>query len=264
MNGWRSFLTWIVACTVVSPAGCGGSTEKSPGGPADGGRVLALVAASTRDAVREAAAGFAREGNGEVRISADDSSKLAQQIAEGAPADLYLSANEKWADFVTEKGFAEERTLLLGGSLVIVVPKGNPAGAGKPQDLTRRGVKHLAVAGPTVPAGIYARQALGKLGLWGDLEGKVVSGESVRVTLAFVERGEAEAGIVYATDAKISDRVERVYEFDPATHEPIRYPLVLLKGARDHPAARRFYDYLQTPRAADIFRKYGFQVPGAK
>lgn len=264
MGTWRRLVTCLAACAGVALAGCGGTTEDGPGGRADRGPVLALVAASTKDAVREVADAFAREGNGEVRISADDSSKLAQQIAEGAPADLYLSANEKWADFVAEKGFAQGRTLLLGNSLVIVVPTGNPAGVHKPEELTGPSVKRLAVAGPAVPAGTYARQALGKLGLWGALEPKVVSGESVRVTLAFVERGEADAGLVYATDAKISERVEQVYQFDPATHEPIRYPLVLLEAARDHPAARRFYDYLQTPRAAVIFQKYGFQGPGAK
>jgi molybdate transport system substrate-binding protein len=225
--------------------------------------VLALVAASTKDAIQEIAAAFAQEGNGEVRISADDSAKLARQIAEGAPAHLYLSANDKWADFVTEKGFAQESTLLLGNSLVIVVPTGNPAGVREPRDLTRPEVKRLAVAGPAVPAGLYARQALRKLGLWDELEGRVVSGENVRVTLAFVERGEAEAGIVYATDAKISGRVEQVHEFDPTTHEPIHYPLLLLKAGQDHPAARRFYDYLQTPRAAEVFRKCGFKRPGS-
>ncbi len=257
----RRFLTRLVACGAAALAGCTGATNDTQ---ADRRPVLALVAASTKDAVREIADAFATEGNGVVRVSADDSSKLAQQIAEGAPADLYLSANEKWADFVADNGLARDRTLLLGNSLVIVVPTANPAGVRKPQDLTGAAVKRLAVAGPTVPAGMYARQALGKLGLWGELEGKVVSGESVRVTLAFVERGEAEAGVVYATDAKISDRVEQVFEFDAATHEPIRYPLVLLKAAEGHPAARPFYDYLQSPRAAEVFRKYGFQVSGAR
>jgi molybdate transport system substrate-binding protein len=223
--------------------------------------VLALVAASTKDAMREIAAAFAQDRGGEVRISADDSSKLAQQIVEGVPADLYLSANEKWADFVKEKGLAEESTLLLGNSLVIVVPRGNPAAVHKPQDLTRSEVKRLAVAGPTVPAGIYARQALRNLSLWGELEGRLVSGENVRFTLAFVERGEAEAGIVYSTDAKISEQVEQVHELDAKTHEPIHYPLVLLKASHDHPAARRFYDYLQTPQAAEVFQKYGFKRP---
>jgi molybdate transport system substrate-binding protein len=252
----------LVACTVLALAGCRGATGDRPGQQADHGPVLVLAAASTKDAVRDIAAAFTWEGNGEVRISADDSAKLAQQIAEGAPAHLYLSANEKWADFVADKGLAQESTPLLGNSLVIVVPAGNPAGVRTPQDLARPEVKRLAVAGPAVPAGLYARQALRKLGLWGELEKKVVSGENVRLTLAFVERGEVEAGIVYATDAKITGRVEQVHEFDPGTHELIRYPLVLLRAGQDHPAARRLYDYLRTPGAAEVFRKYGFSRPG--
>jgi molybdate transport system substrate-binding protein len=258
------FLTWLVVCAVVVLPGCRGGmgdsqTEKGGHGP-----VLALVAASTKDPVQEIAATFAQEDGAEVRISAEDSSKLAQQIVEGVPAHLFLSANQKWADFVSEKGFAHESTLLLGNSLVIVVPRGNPADVRKPQDLTRPAVKHLAVAGPTVPAGLYARQALRKLGLWGELEGKATSGENVRVTLTFVERGEAEAGIVYSTDARISRQVEQVHEFDPKTHEPIRSPLVLLEAGQDHQAARRFYAFLQGPQATAVFQKYGFQRPAGR
>ena len=140
------------------------------------------------------------------------------QISEGAPAQLFLSANEKWADFVKEKGLAQDTKVLLGNSLVIVVPQGNPAGVKQPKDLTNAQVKRIAVAGPTVPAGIYARQALKKLNIWDGLEEnkKIISGENVRVTLTYVERGEAEAGIVYATDAHGSSKqVEVVYTFDP-------------------------------------------------
>src|SRR6185436_19773521 len=104
--------------------------------------------------------------------------------------------NEKWADFVKEKGFAHETKPLLGNTLVIVVPKENPAKVSKPEDLSGPAVKKIAVAGPTVPAGIYARQALTKLKLWDDLEQqkKIVPGENVRVALTYVERGETEAG----------------------------------------------------------------------
>src|SRR5262249_54167719 len=152
--------------------------------------------------------------------------------AQEAPAQLFLSANEKWADFVKEKGFVQETKLLLGNSLVIVTPKGNPAGIYKADDLMKTSLNRLAVAGPTVPAGIYARQALKSLKIWDALEAnkKVVPGDNVRVALTYVERGEADAGIVYATDAKISDKVEQVFTFPADAHDPIRYPLVLLKA----------------------------------
>jgi molybdate transport system substrate-binding protein len=252
MRGGRLLVAGLLA---VALPGCRHADERAP--------VLALVAASTRDAVREAATLFEKDGGAPVTLNADDSSKLAMQISQGAPADLFLSANIRWADAVKEKGLAEDSTLLLGNALVLIVPKGNPAHVTGPAELTGAAVTHLAVAGPTVPAGIYAREALTKLKLWAALEPKAVIGENVRTTLAYVERGEAEAGIVYSTDAKISDRVEVVHTFADATHEPIRYALVLLRASRDRPAARRFYEFLQSPRAADVFRKYGFtRVPG--
>src|SRR5205085_2483469 len=108
------------------------------------------------------------------------------------------------------------------------------------------------------PAGLYARQALRKLGLWESLEReqKVISGDDVRSALAYVERGEAEAGVVYATDARIA-AVRVAGAFDPATHDAIRYPLVLLKAGQGNDAGRRFYEFLLSPRAAEVFRRHG-------
>ncbi len=155
--------------------------------------------------------------------------------------------------------------MLLGNTLVLVVPQGNPAKVARPEDLTGPAVKKLAVAGPTVPAGIYAREALKKLKLWDELEQakKIVPGENVRVTLTYIERGEAEAGIVYGTDARITTKVQEVFTFPPGSHEPIIYPLVLLKSAEKNEAARKFYEYLQTPAATVIFAKYGFRRPAS-
>jgi len=221
---------------------------------------MVFAAASTKDAVQEVASVFKSEKNVEVKINADDSSKLATQIAQEAPAHLFLSANEKWADFVKEKGFDQQTTLLLGNALVIVIPRGNPAGVRNADDLTKSSLKRLAVAGPTVPAGIYARQALTNLKVLQSLEAskKVVAGENVRVTLSYVELGEAEAGIVYATDARISDKVEVVYTFPAETHDPIRYPLVLLKAGEASASARAFFEFLQSPGAREIFARHGF------
>jgi molybdate transport system substrate-binding protein len=127
-------------------------------------------------------------------------------------------------------------------------------------------MKRLAVAGPTVPAGIYARQALKNLKLWETLEAdkKIVAGDNVRATLTYVERGEVEAGIVYATDAKISDKVALVYSFPAETHDPIRYPLVLLKAGNSSASAVAFVDYLQSPKATEIFAKHGFSLLAKK
>jgi molybdate transport system substrate-binding protein len=247
-------------CLLVLGCGRGADSASSPSSAGRSGSVLALVAASTKDAVQENATAFTKETGIEVKINADDSAKLATQIIEDVPADIFLSANEKWADFVKKKGFAQELKPLLGNTLVLVAPKGNPAKVSRPEDLNRPAVKKIAIAGPTVPAGIYAREALTKLKLWEELEQqkKIAFGENVRVTLTYVERGEAEAGIVYGTDAKITTKVEEVYTFDPATHEKIVYPLVLLQAGQKNEAARKFYEYLQSPAATTVFGKYGF------
>jgi molybdate transport system substrate-binding protein len=239
-----------------------GGCTRGAEAPATPAPVIAFVAASTKEAVSEVASGFTREHHAEVKINADDSSKLAVQIAESAPAHLYLSANEKWADFVAQKGLAEQTTPLLGNTLVIVTPRGNPAHVRSAADLATGSVKRLAVAGPTVPAGIYARQALRKLNVWDALEAgkRVVASENVRVTLTYVERGEVDAGIVYATDARISAAVEVVYTFPADTHDPIRYPLVLLRAGAASPSACAFFDYLKSRAAKDVFAKHGFTL----
>ena len=151
---------------------------------------------------------------------------------------------------------------MLGNTLVIVVPRGNPAKVSKPEDLNGAAVKKIAVAGPTVPAGIYARQALTKLQAVGrtGTQKKIVAGRK-RARDALPMSSSAarpRPGIVYGTDAKITTKVEEVYTFEPATHDKIVYPLVLLKRGQKNEAARKFYEYLQSPAAADVFRKYGF------
>jgi molybdate transport system substrate-binding protein len=224
--------------------------------------ITVFVAASTKDAVQEIASAFKSDKNVDVKINADDSAKLATQITQDAPAHLFLSANEKWADVVKEKGYAQETTLLLGNTLVLVTPKDNAANIRSADDLATPSLKRLALAGPTVPAGIYARQALKKLKLLESLEAekKIIAGDNVRVTLTYVERGEVDAGMVYATDAKISDKVDLVYTFPAETHDPIRYPLVFLKAGNTSASARSFFDYLQSQKAKDIFAKHGFSL----
>jgi molybdate transport system substrate-binding protein len=250
---------WLLALALpIAASGCNkGSETDNAEKP-----VIAFVAASTKDAVQEIAREFTAEKKVEVKIDADDSSKLATRIVQDAPAQLFLSANEKWADYVKEKGFAQETKLLLGNSLVIVTPKNSAVTIRRPEDLAQAPLQRIAVAGPTVPAGIYARQALKNLKIWDGLEAgkRIVTGDNVRITLTYVERGEADAGIVYATDAKISDRVDLACRFPPHTHEPIRYPLVLLKAGESAPSARAFFAFLESPAAKAIFVKHGFSL----
>jgi molybdate transport system substrate-binding protein len=218
---------------------------------ASSAEVLVSVAASTEEIVEQLAAAFAQRTGATIKVNPGSSSRLANQILEGAPADLFLSANREWAAEVMEADLALGSVELLTNQLVIVVPKGNPAGIQEPQDLLAERVKRIALAGEQAPAGKYADQALAKLDLLDKLTAarKIARGQDLRGALSFVERGEAEAGIVYATDVAASD-VEVAYEFDPALHDEIGYVLVLLKQG-ENPAAKAFFEYLQSDAAAD-------------
>ncbi len=154
-----------------------------------------------------------------------------------------------------------QRRDLLTNRLVVVVPADSPPRIDKMEDLLAVEIRHLALADTTaVPAGVYAKQALSKLGLWDRLSDKVVAGADVRQTLTYVETGAAEAAIVYATDAIVGDNVRVALELPADLTEPIRYPIVLLKQADDDPAARAFYDYLNSPEAAAVFTRHGFSI----
>ncbi|MCI0639489.1 MAG: molybdate ABC transporter substrate-binding protein [Gemmataceae bacterium] len=254
----------LVTVWIVFAAGCGRPAKNSANGSKSADAIVLFAAASTKDALAQIVSAFSKEpGAVEVKLNADDSSKLATQIVQDAPAHLFLSANEKWADFVKDKGYALESRILLGNTLVLIVPKGNQARIEVPRDLLKESVRRLALAGPTVPAGIYARQALHKLNLLEPLEKakKVAAGDNVRVTLTYLERGETEAGIVYATDARISDKVEVVHVFDPSLHDPISYPLVLLGHGAKNAAARKFFEFLQSPASTALFTRHGFTLP---
>jgi molybdate transport system substrate-binding protein len=220
-----------------------------------------FAAASTTNALNEIKAQFTHETGIAVQTSYASSSTLAEQVVQGAEADLLLSADAKWADYLAKKGQVARQQDLLGNGLVIVVPADSQIDMKKPEDLLAAAIQHLALGEPqSVPAGIYARQALTGLGLWEQLKAKIVSAEDVRHALTYVETGSAEAGIVYATDAAISKKVKVVVEIPEKLTGPIRYPLLLLKAGEGSRAAQSFYRYLTSPAAAKVFQKYGFTV----
>ncbi len=224
-------------------------------------RVVVSAAASTQDAVAEIARRFTSRTGAAVDINVGSSSALANQILQGAPADVYLSANRQWADAVRQAGLAAKETILLTNKLVLVVPAGNPAGVHSPDDLLSPRVERIAVAGESAPAGIYAERALRSLGLWERIvgQGRIVRGSDVRATLSYVQRGEVQAGVVYATDVRVATNVEAIYAFPADAHEPIEYVLVLLKRAETRRAAAAFFDELQAFAAAEVFRDAGFE-----
>jgi molybdate transport system substrate-binding protein len=226
------------------------------------------AAASLTDALKEIAATYEKSSGDKLLLNLGASSTLARQIEEGAPADLFLSADEAKMDSL-EKGklvVAGSRKSVLSNTLVVVVPRDSGLKIAAAADLAGPGIHTLALAEPkTVPAGIYAKEYLERLHLWEKLASRVVPTENVRAALSAVEGGNAEAGIVYRTDAGISKQVRIAWEVPAAEGPKISYPFALIGGASGssrHPeAARKLLAYLESPPALAVFRKYGFLVP---
>ena len=248
-------LAWHSASRGEDPATGAGAAARA------GQTVLVFAAASTTNALDEIKAQFTKDSGIVVRTSYAASSTLAQQVLHGAEADLFLSADAKWVQYLAKEDQVVQQRDLLGNRLVIVVAADSKIEVKRPEDLLASGIEHLALGEPqSVPAGIYAKQALTKLGLWDELKAKVVAAEDVRYALTYVETGSAEAGIVYATDAAIGKRVKVVAEIPEKLTGPVRYPLALLKHGERSAAAQSFYRHLSSPAAAKVFRKYGFTV----
>jgi molybdate transport system substrate-binding protein len=231
-------------------------------------RLVVFAAASTTDAVSEILARFEAETGVPAVASFASSSTLAKQIEQGAPADLYLSANVRWMDYLAQRGAirAATRVDLLGNALVVVTARGSgfacDPGAGC--DLAQAlGDGRLAVGDPDhVPAGLYAEQALRALGQWEAVEPKLARASDVRGALALVARGEVPAGIVYATDAALLPDVETVATLPAGTHDPIVYPAALVANG-PHPQAGALLRFLVGSEARAIFARFGFAVVAA-
>lgn len=219
------------------------------------------AAASLTDAMKEIAAAYEQESGDRVQLNLGASSMLARQIEEGAPADVFLAADEAKMDALEKKGLlvAGTRRRLLSNTLVIVVPANTRAQPQSAPDLAKPEFKKLALAEThTVPAGIYAREYLQQRGLWETLKDRVVPTENVRAALAAVESGNVDAGFVYKTDAFLAKTAKIALEIPTADAPKISYPLAVLQSSRDPERARRFADYLASPAALKIFVKFGF------
>ncbi len=223
----------------------------------DGLRIFAAV--STKEALEAIGRDFETQTGSPVLCTFAASSTLARQIEGGADADLFLSADQRWANHLAEAGLVAERRDLLSNRLVVVTPSERPRQLKNLADLASDDFPRLALALDPVPAGHYARTALQKAEVWPRLERRVREAGDVRATLALVERDEADAGIVYSTDAKTSKKVRVALIVPEDLHEPIRYPLALLRRAGDSAKARAFYDYLGGETAGAHFRAAGFQ-----
>jgi molybdate transport system substrate-binding protein len=227
---------------------------------------VVLAAASLQESLTEAANAWAAKGHAKPVLSFAASSALARQAIAGAPADIFLSADEEWMDAVARAGLlrAGTRTTLLGNRLVLIAPTSSKVRLTPARGFALAkalGGGRLALADPAaVPAGKYAKAALTHLGVWAGVAGKVAPAENVRAAMALVERGAAPLGIVYATDARASKAVRIVGTFPAASHPPIRYPVALLKASR-HKDAAGFRAFLLSKQGRAIFARHGFSAP---
>lgn len=230
--------------------------------PAVAGEVTVFAAASLKNALDTIAADWQAETGNSAVIAYDGSAKLARQIQQGAPADVFISAAEDWMDVLQDEGLIrpETRRDLLGNRLVLIAHGTAPAvtiGAGL--DLTGMlGGGKLAMGQvDSVPAGQYGKAALESLGLWASVQGDVAQVDNVRAALALVAQGEAPLGIVYASDAVAEDNVTVIGTFPADSHKPIVYPAALLTNAADA-ADRAFLDHLSSDQAKAAFAAQGF------
>ena len=231
----------------------------------DDAGLTVFAAASLKEALDEAAAAYRRQTGVPVRVSYAASSALARQIEQGAPADVFFSADLEWMDYLQQRNRLDvaTRRSLLGNRLVLIAPRASKARV----DLNRPATLLAALGGGrlaigqtrTVPAGKYAKASLESLSLWSGVRPRLAESESVRAALMLVARGETPLGIVYASDAKSEPDVRVVATFPEDSHPPIVYPVAALRGARAAQAAR-FVQWLASPAADALFTKRGFTV----
>ncbi|MCI0362239.1 MAG: molybdate ABC transporter substrate-binding protein [Phycisphaerales bacterium] len=254
----RTFVSFVLGLFVVLMTAC------EPPQPAAPTQVTVFAAASTTDVMREAGRRFETKTGTKVVFSFDSSSNLAKQIKIGSPANVFISADQKWMDDVAAADAIrpETRQDLLANDLVMIAPAGKQFDVQPAKDFDFAArlpqVKRIAVGDPShVPAGRYAQQALESLGWWKTLQPFLMPAQDVRAALRLVEIGEADAGIVYSTDARQSEKVVVVARFHSELHEPIHYPVALCK---DSPAAAQFVAFLSTAEMTEVFQTAGFRV----
>lgn len=225
--------------------------------------ITVFAAASLTDALRDLGTEYFKASHDKVVFNFAASSVLARQIGQGAPADIFFSADETKMDALAKQGLIaqETRRNRLSNTLVVVVASDQGASIARPEDLLSDHVQHVALAEPaTVPAGIYAKAYLQKIGLWSELKAKVVPTQNVRAALAAVEAGNAQAGIVYRTDAATSKKIRVAFEISRDDGPEIRYSAAVLSNAARPEAARAFLRFLDEEKAKRRFEAHGFIV----
>jgi molybdate transport system substrate-binding protein len=251
---WRSFLLFLLSAALPSMVTVVQAAE-----------VTVFAAASLKNALDDVAKTYEAKTGDKVITSYAASSALAKQIESGAPADIFFSADLDWMEYLQQKNLIDtaSRRTLLGNTLVLIAPKDSTVSLAIEKNFsllrTLGADGKLAMASvDSVPAGKYGKAALTYLGVWDAVAPRVAQAENVRAALAFVARGEAPLGIVYATDAKAEPAVRVVGTFPEESHPKIEYPVALLAKAK--PEARKFLDFILSPEAARSFEAQGFSI----
>lgn len=260
MGSRRSWLVLLAATVLTLGAGTAPAAAQNRD-------ILVFAAASLKNALDEAAAQWQRESGKKVVISYAASNTLIKQIEQGAPADMFISADLDWMDYGQQKGLIkpDTRSNLLGNRLVLIAPKDSNISAniqpGFDLAALLKGGRLAMGNVDAVPAGKYGKASLEKLGAWDGVKDKIAQAESVRAALLLVARGEAPLGIVYQTDAAADPTVKIVGTFPENTHPPIIYPIALTKDSTN-PDALAFLNFIRSPAARPIFERQGFTVLG--
>ncbi|MBA2174710.1 molybdate ABC transporter substrate-binding protein [Halobacillus locisalis] len=249
-------LIWICLLALVFLISCSNSKEST-------NSLTISAAASLTDAMEEIVDIYEQSHDISITLNLASSGTLAQQIEQGAPADVYISANQSWMDKLEKKEriIPETKVHLVENNLVVIAQEGS-APLSSIEDIADLGEnEQLALGQPgSVPAGTYTKQALEKIQLWNDLEQKMVYAHDVRQVLAYVESGNVTYGFVYGSDATTSDNVSVVSQIDTHLHDPIIYPAAIISDSENQSSAQSFLDFLQSDEAQSIWRKTGFQT----
>jgi molybdate transport system substrate-binding protein len=240
----------------------GADTKKSKAGA--GTEIIIAAAASLTDAMNEEIALYAKkEPSVKVTPTYGSSGTLRKQIEQGAPADIFISANESHMDALKTAGLIDNSTAknMFENKVVLITPKDSRAGLKTYGDCATDKVSRIALGIPeSVPAGDYAKQVFTTLNIWDKVSAKAVFAKDVRQVLTYVEQGEVDAGVVYATDAAISQKITVVCEAPEGSCKPIIYPGAVVKDSAHADIAKAFFAFLSTDEAGRIFAKYGFAL----
>ncbi len=248
----------VVLLSCFFAAACSGNQQGSDQEQAEAELTIS-AAASLQNALNDVKTEFEKDHSAiTVTFNFGGSGSLQQQISQGAPADLFFSAAMDKYQILADEGLIEEGKNLIGNDLALIVSKDAASNVSRFEDIIS--LDTISIGTPeSVPAGKYAQEALTNMGIWDKIEGNIIYAKDVRQVLTYVESGNVDAGIVYRTDASVSEDVEVIASAPEGTHEDIIYPVGILNESDHQEEAKLFYDYLQSEKAMAIFKKYGFK-----